>query len=113
MPQTQPKTNDAKPINLTPLAVALSQPGSCGPRATTFCTQIGILSSKVMELRQQEIPLSTVMSSEVDPSLKELRDAIVLQAYDTPAFSTAENQKRAIDGYRNQQEIECFKAFKK
>jgi len=80
---------------------------------TTFCTQIGMLSSKVMELRQQEIPLSTVMSSEVDPSLRELRDAIVLQAYDTPAFSTAENQKRAIDGYRNQQEIECFKAFKK
>lgn len=76
------------------------------------CSRIGELAAKVMELRQQEVPMSNLMKIEVDQSIKAVAQAMIIAAYDEPSFSTEQVRKRTVDEFRNARELDCYKAFK-
>ena len=92
-------------LTATPLA-ALTQ------EHTAICTALGGLAQQIMEARQMGIPLSQMIvalpptEGEDTPQAMILR--IVVNAYDTPRYSTDTYQRIAAADYRNEIETMCF-----
>jgi hypothetical protein len=92
-------------------AVTTTTAAGLEPTPIEFCTGIGNMAGAIMEARQMEIPMSEVMtvfssSTESDQFYRE----VVIKAYEQPAYSSPEIQQRAVSGFRNAWEVECFKA---
>jgi len=72
-----------------------------------ICETLGDVAYKVMELRQGGVPMSTVMQI----SDSELVQAIVVDAYDQPRFSTDSYKREATNDFRNDVEVQCYKSI--
>jgi uncharacterized membrane protein len=66
-----------------------------------------VVGRVVMSAQQAGLPLSGQLHVEKAPGAG-TRDEI-LAAYEHPRFSTATMQQRAIEDYRNELELRCFK----
>lgn len=78
------------------------------------CRLLGDLAEKVMTLRQQDQPMSSVMSDLVqpiaDPAARKMTRDIVIAAYKQPSWRTAEVRAQALAEFRNAIELECYEA---
>ncbi|WP_265974207.1 hypothetical protein [Brucella intermedia] len=77
-----------------------------------YCESAGRMAELVMEARQNEQPMSTMMKLEIDPKYSELYQSMVMSAYNQQAFLTEKNKQRAIKEFRNAAELECYKSAK-
>ncbi|KAB2758249.1 hypothetical protein [Brucella anthropi] len=73
------------------------------------CKKWGDLAAKIMDLRQLEEPMSSVIKLIASDKESKITRAIIIDAYNQPSYKTKQNQKRATDEYRNKVELECFK----
>lgn len=73
------------------------------------CKRWGDLAAKIMDLRQLEEPMSSVIKLIASDKESKITRAIIIDAYNLPSYKTKQNQKRATDEYRNKVELECFK----
>ena len=89
------------------LAIALAAPFAYADQSK--CQKIGQLSSKIMESRQRGAPMSDLMQIAGD---SELMQQIVIDAYETPRFSSDKYQENAIKDFRSEWELACYKAMK-
>lgn len=89
---------------LAPLPV---QASSNNHSPDQLCHLRGSWAATVMSARQAGIPLSSQLHLENAPGAG-TRDEI-LAAYEHPRFSTAPMQQRAVEDYRNEVELRCFK----
>lgn len=80
-----------------------------------ICGKLGDLAEKVMTLRQQDKPMSLVMSEVAGKVTNEAMNKVVrtmiVEAYKKPSWGTAENKTRASAEFRNDNEVLCFEAF--
>ncbi|KAB0570575.1 hypothetical protein [Brucella pituitosa] len=74
------------------------------------CTSWGGLAAKIMELRQDEAPMSRVIELIDSDGDNPVTRHIINQAYEQQAFESPGNQKRAVDAFRNKIELQCFKS---
>ncbi|MGB3348298.1 MAG: hypothetical protein WBA85_05985 [Brucella anthropi] len=83
-----------------------------GPNADNdaVCKAIGGLAATIMKHRQKNTPISDLMDLETDASLSKISRALILKAYEEPAYLTDKAQTRAVDTFRNDAELQCFKA---
>lgn len=71
------------------------------------CTSLGGIAETIMLLRQNGVPMSSVISK-LDP---EMYGALILFAYQQPRYSSPSFQSRAIEEFRNGMETACFKGL--
>jgi hypothetical protein len=90
---------------LTIIAMFLATPVVSEEEGEHICETLGDVAYKVMELRQGGVPVSTVMQI----SDSKLVEAIVVDAYDQPRFSTDSYKRESIDNFRNDVEVQCYK----
>jgi|GEM_PF-2800620 len=74
-----------------------------------MCKRWGDLAAKIMDLRQLEEPMSSVIKLIASDKESKITRAIIIDAYNQPSYKTKQNQKRATDEYRNKVELQCFK----
>ena len=78
------------------------------------CSEIGKIAKTIMEGRQIEVPISTMMDA-ITSNIEEgdgqaaLRKLVIL-AYEMPSYSTKEMQQSMVAEFRNQIELKCYKA---
>lgn len=79
------------------------------------CASIGGFAERLMEKRQQGIAMSDLMklvaSSEGPQHLKNQARQMVIAAYEKPQYSIDANKADAIQRFRNEWELKCYKEF--
>lgn len=75
-----------------------------------MCKRWGDLAVKIMDLRQLEEPMSSVIKLIASDKESKITRAIIINAYDQPSYKTKQNRDRAIAEFRNRLELECFKS---
>lgn len=77
------------------------------------CVLLGSIAQNIMTARQDERPMSdvmAVMNKDTDPAVHPYIRALILDAYRSSAYRTPENQKNAINSFRNSAELACYTA---
>ena len=75
-------------------------------KKVSFCESVANLAGLVMQLRQANAPLAELLRNSNGRSVF---TRITLAAYESPAYSTAEIQKREIVEFANTHMLECLK----
>ena len=93
------------------IIAAVASTTAVEPTPIEFCMGIGNRAQAIMEARQMEVPISELMSifPEQDANDQFYRE-VIIEAYEEPAYLSPEAQQRAVSGFRNTWETECFKA---
>lgn len=68
-----------------------------------------------MTNRQENLSMSKMMEiamKQKEESIKELTMAMIVEAFELPAYSTESNKKKAIAEFSNSVYLECYKTFK-
>ena len=78
-------------------------------REAEACTTLGEFAGSIMESRQVGIPLSKMLEAVAEGGKDTLSRSLILAAYDTPRYNGATYRQRAIDEFRNDIEIRCYK----
>ena len=74
------------------------------------CSKYGNLAEKIMSGRQLGVPISKFMELLPDyGSNADFYKEMVFKAFEEPAYSNSENQKRAKREFRNKIEFMCYK----
>lgn len=89
------------------LALLPAQASSNNHSPDQICHLRGSWAATIMSARQAGLPLSGQLHLEKAPGAG-TRDEI-LAAYEHPRFSTTPMQQRAVEDYRNEVELRCFK----
>lgn len=78
------------------------------PSKDEYCASWGRLASKIMELRQDEAPMSNVMEIATGGSTDASERNIVMAAYNEPAYGSDAAKQKAVDAFRNKIELQCY-----
>lgn len=75
------------------------------------CASLGEMSQNIMVARQNDIPISRTLSAleDAEEPYKTLATAIIMDAYESPGYSSDLMQDRATRAFRNKWEIICVK----
>ena len=92
------------------LSTSAAQAGE--PTKDELCAGWGSLAAKIMELRQDEAPMSRVMEIAAANKDDANERKIVLAAYNEPAYGSDGAKQKAVDAFRNKIELECYKSMK-
>lgn len=80
----------------------------------TLCDSAAKAAESIMQARQNGADMSqmsnNILSIDTIPEVKDLATAMINSAYETPRFSSAEYQQRAIRDFKNETYLSCVKA---
>ncbi len=76
---------------------------------TDFCKALGDYAETIMTNRQEGVSLSSTIGLVKDSDIAEIQRKIILAAYEEPRWATEETKKEAIEDFRNDIELECYK----
>jgi hypothetical protein len=95
-------------------ALAITSP-ALAQEDQSRCQVIEDIARTVMRARQSNQSMSRVMqiAREEFPGAERLVEAIIMGAYEKPAYSTPENQEREISDYANYWARLCFESEKR
>lgn len=74
----------------------------------TVCASYGGLAADIMKHRQNGVPMSKILGVFGDD--EESEKAMVKEAFDIPRFHSPAGKERAIEDYRNDIEVRCFRS---
>ncbi len=80
------------------------------------CKAMEGIGSSIMKARQSGTPMSKsieIADKAGDPALKKLIESLVIEAYDSPRYSTAGMQGRAQEDFANSVYLRCAKSTNK
>ncbi len=66
-----------------------------------------------MESRQIGVPMGSLIEAVQGNAAEKFTVQMIIRAYDTPRYSVERNQKRAVEDFKNDSYLECFKAKNK
>ena len=84
-------------------------PPETSDEETDFCKALGDLAETIMTARQEGASLSDMMGRIKDSEIADIQRKIILAAYEEPRWATEETKKEAIEDFRNEIELECYK----
>lgn len=76
------------------------------PTSDQLCAVKGALAGVVMQMRQMGGEMSEQMNT--IPKLAGGSREMVVKAYNYPRYSTSNMQRKAVEDFRNEIELECF-----
>lgn len=74
-----------------------------------LCSETGDLARKIMTARQGGFSMDSMFALVGD---SEMGQDIVISAYETPRYSTAKMQDRAVSEFANQTQLQCIKSIR-
>ena len=80
--------------------------------ANEFCESVGKFAEITMRGRQSGVPMSQVMKYATERD-NEMLQAMIMEAYNQPRYSSKEYQDRAVADFRNVWELACYKEQRK
>ena len=101
-------------IRTTLLILALASPAAAQTaESLLICPTTGKLAQTVMKNRQNGVPMSTHVANILpkEEAARAIVMGIITAAYEVPRFSTPANQRRAVEDFRNEMEVACFRAL--
>lgn len=72
------------------------------------CTKFASLAERIMQVRQDGVPLSEVLNVGSDPEVKELIKSLALVAYKTPRYYGDEAKSEAITNFSDKALLQCL-----
>ena len=79
------------------------------------CLWVSNLAERIMKSRQNEVPMAKIMGvvsgGDGSKEMKLIMKSMVIDAYETPAFSTETNKAKAISQFQNDMYLGCVKAI--
>jgi len=95
------------------LALSFSLPAAHAQDEADPCASIGGFAERLMEKRQQGIAMSDLMKlvalGEGPQRWKSIARQMVIAAYEKPQYSVDANKADAVQRFRNEWELECYK----
>lgn len=102
-------------MNKLILVVAYCVVFSANANAGNACEKIARLSGSIMDARQRGVPILDIMhifeagKTKDQVSTNKLAKSLVMDAYETPKFSTTTNKKEASTEFVNKQMVKCLR----
>lgn len=78
-----------------------------------LCTEVSSLAITIMTARQSGVPLDTMLQAadqNAPPLIEKLANAMILDAYKTPQYSSQSLQGTAIIDFATQVTVACYEA---
>lgn len=96
------------------LALSLSTPYPVVAQEDS-CAALGDMAGAMMQARQSGTSLSEALSivrsvAADDPATAALAEAVVLEAWSAPRMSSPENQRRAVEEFRDTWHLVCLQS---
>lgn len=95
-------------------ATLVAVPFSAHAEVKDNCKSVGTFARKIMEGRQQNMPMSFYMdvieSGNGNKASKAYARKVIILAYEQPGFSVEENQRKSVESFGNEAELACYKA---
>jgi hypothetical protein len=79
------------------------------PTPEQLCKLTGSWAQVVMRGRQLGMPISQNLNFANAPGAPRNSKAVVMSAYEVPRYSTQEMQQTAVEDFRNDVELACYK----
>lgn len=99
-------------IIFTIAMIAAGSAAAAEPTKDELCAGWGRLAGKIMELRQDEAPMSDVMKIATSGGNADVERAMILEAYKDPAYGSDAAKRKAAEAFRNRIELECYRNAK-
>ena len=78
------------------------------------CLWVSNLAERIMKSRQNEVPMAKIMGvvsgGEAPDEMKKIMKDMVIDAYESPAFSADVNKANAVSKFQNEMYLACVKA---
>ena len=75
------------------------------------CAGISALSYQVMDSRQAGVSLVTMMDIVKDSGIRELAEAMILEAYQSPRYHTQQVAQRESEDFRDKWTLACLRSI--
>lgn len=75
----------------------------------TGCKNAQDIAESIMKGRQQGVAMSKMMEV-AEGDAANILEALIIEAYDRPRYSTEKMQQRSVQGFRDDVYLECVKA---
>lgn len=96
------------------LLMGLVSLGSVAEEQRDPCLWVSNLAERIMKSRQNEVPMAKIMGvfsgGEAPDEIKKIMKDMVIDAYDSPAFSADVNKAKAVAKFQNEMYLACVKA---
>jgi hypothetical protein len=97
-------------ITAAVICAALATPALAEKHVAEHCEVIADLAEGLMGARQAGASLSAVMSiAAAEPQVRELVEAMILDAWSEPRWRTDESQSRAVADFRDRMHLLCLR----
>lgn len=97
------------------LVMGLASLSSVAEEQRDPCLWVSNLAERIMKSRQNEVPMAKIMGvvsgGDGSKEMKLIMKSMVIDAYETPAFSTETNKAKAISQFQNDMYLGCVKAI--
>lgn len=97
------------------LVMGLTSLSSIAEEQRDPCLWVSNIAERIMKSRQNEVPMAKIMGvvsgGEAPDEMKKIMKDMVIDAYETPAFSTDTNKAKAISQFQNDMYLGCVKAI--
>lgn len=97
------------------LVMGLASLSSVAEEQRDPCLWVSTLAERIMKSRQNEVPMAKIMGvvsgGDGSKEMKLIMKSMVIDAYETPAFSTETNKAKAISQFQNDMYLGCVKAI--
>lgn len=78
------------------------------------CNLFSTLASAIMEVRQNAVPMSTVLkNNKKDKNFSSILDNMTIEAYKRPLYSSEKHKQIAIDEFSSEYHLNCLIYFEK
>lgn len=97
------------------LLMGLASLSSIAEEQRDPCLWVSNLAESIMKSRQNEAPMAKVMGvfsgGDAPDEIKKVMKDMVIDAYESPAFSSDANKAKAVAQFQNEMYLACVKAM--
>lgn len=78
----------------------------------SFCANVSKAAGAIMQKRQENVDISKLMATlPEEGQVRKILKAIIIDAYNSPSYSTEKYKREAVMKFKNAVYIDCFEAM--
>lgn len=98
------------------IGVALAftcSPVSAGQEKENYCQKVSGLAEAIISARHLGVSMQDLISTNKDdPRAKDMKEIMIIEAFEQPRMNTDEMKKRSIEEFRDKWYLECYKSVR-
>lgn len=91
------------------ISITMLLSATAGAASDDHCTNIAMLAESVMDSHQAGVSISEVLGSAKEAGIEGIIQPMVIEAYDSPRFSTEPMKKKKVGEFRDKWHLRCLK----